>query len=101
MNELIRKALEIAVHGIIIKEEVEKEVAEWRFSICKKCPEGFNAEDRKCNICGCLLPEKCQSKTNRSIHRPNGEVTHCPLGKWNDLEIANHYRAEDGLDLLT
>ncbi len=28
------------------------------------------------------------------------EVTHCPEGRWGDIEIANHYRKLDGLELL-
>lgn len=107
IRKLIRQAKSIAVKGLIIVEEVDEETANWRFNICltsengKPCrnfdPDPSNAEIGKCLGCGCLLPEKTYSKTNRTLEHPNGEVTHCPLGRWDDLILTNYYRVQDGL----
>ena len=114
IKSLIRKAKSIAAKGLLVIENVDDCTANWRFSICtgthpeSKGPCPYFQPDKnhpetqgKCLGCGCLLPEKCGSKTNRTAQRPNGEVTHCVIGRWGDLELTNFYREQDGLPLLT
>ena len=91
---LIEKAADL----VFVKEHVSEELAKWRINICLTCPN-FQKKLKRCGVCGCFLEAKTKSKTNRSPKRPQGEETHCPLGKWNDKETANFYRALDGLEL--
>lgn len=85
---------------IIVKEWVDGETADARFDICLKC-EYRDAEENKCTVCTCFLDLKTQSRVNWRPSKNRNEITHCPMGKWNDKEIANEYRALDGLKLLT
>lgn len=85
---------------VIVKEWVDGETADARFSVCLKC-EHRDAEENKCLICTCFLDLKTQSRVNWRPSKNRNEITHCPLGRWNDKEIANEYRALDGLKLLT
>lgn len=71
-----------------------------RMNTCKKCPN-FNAETMQCGVCGCYMDVKTTLLRNRNPYAAGRvEVTHCPEGRWNDLEIANYYRAIDGKELL-
>jgi anaerobic selenocysteine-containing dehydrogenase len=91
--------LKAAADTVIVIEHVDEETATFRYNVCLGCD--FRDPDRdKCLACSCYLEEKSWSHTNRTIERPFGEVTHCPLGRWNDKEIANHYRHLDGKPLL-
>jgi len=85
--------------NLIVKEGVDTETADWRFEICLKCPYR-DAEENKCLQCGCFLDLKTASRVNWRPSKNRNEITHCPLGKWNDKEIANEYRRLDGLKLL-
>ncbi|HNC36748.1 MAG TPA: hypothetical protein PLD32_09285 [Saprospiraceae bacterium] len=61
----------------------------------------FDAENRRCKICTCYVEAKASIKVNRNpLKGMRHEVTHCPLGKWDDKGLANHYRELDGLPLL-
>lgn len=84
---------------VLVLEQTDAETADMRWKTCWGC-EQMDHSDKRCRLCGCFIEVKIWSKTSRSAHRPMGEVTHCPLGKWNDKEITNHYRAEDGLEPL-
>lgn len=74
---------------------------EWRKEQCRKCDK-YDAENDKCTVCGCFIDIKSELKYN---HNPKKwgriEITHCPLGKWDDMDIANMYRKVDGLEPLT
>lgn len=85
----------LAADKVLVKEQVEQDVADMRWSTCWTC-EQMNHESKRCNLCGCFLENKIWAKVSRSMHRPLGEITHCPIGKWNDKDITNHYRALDG-----
>lgn len=88
-------AQRLAAATMLVREKVDDPtLAAWRMSICRSCDQ-FDAEHIKCRVCGCWLELKTESKVNRSPKRPLGEVTHCPLGKWNDEEIAAYYHAQD------
>lgn len=85
---------------IIVKEQVDEETADWRFDICLKCDKR-DPEENKCTVCGCFLDLKTSSRVNWRPSKNRNEITHCPLGRWNDLEIANEYSRIDGKELLT
>lgn len=55
-------------------ENVSKEIADSRYSICKGCPE-FIKLTTQCKKCGCFMHLKTKL--------PNAE---CPLGKWGKHE---------------
>lgn len=80
-------------------EKVQAELAEWRMSVCRACPD-FKPKNQKCGVCGCYLEIKTACYTNRNPKKMRTEFTHCPNGKWNDKELANQYRALDGLEPL-
>lgn len=86
--------------NIIVKEWVDGQTADERFDTCLKC-EYRNSEENTCTICTCFLDLKTKSRVNWRPAKNRNEITHCPLGKWNDKEIANEYRALDGLKPLT
>lgn len=85
---------------LIVKEKVDTDTADARFDICLKCDKR-NEDENKCTVCGCFLDLKTSSRVNFRVSKNRNEITHCPLGKWNDLEIANEYRRIDGKELLT
>lgn len=84
---------------LIIKEQVDTETADWRFDICLKCDKR-NEDENTCTVCGCFLDLKTSSRVNYRVKKNRNEITHCPLGRWNDLEIANEYRRIDGKEPL-
>jgi hypothetical protein len=85
----------IAAGKMLVLEQVEQPVADMRWKTCWHCDQ-MDHSNKTCRTCGCYIEVKIWSKTSRSPARPMGELTHCPLGKWEDKEVANHYRAEDG-----
>ena len=89
------EAKRLAAATILVKEGIDPDIAEWRMSVCKTC-EQFEPDGAKCRVCGCYLDIKTKCSVSRSPKRPFGEITHCPLGKWNDADIAAHYQAQDG-----
>ena len=100
LKEIKNKILHLIAETVIVKEHATEKEAKERFSVCLSCP----ARDEKQNVCGecgCFLDLKTGSKTNWNAKRLRNEITHCPLGKWNDKEIANAYREIDGKELLT
>lgn len=103
MKNWLAEIEKIAAKTLLVQEEVPDEIAVDRLAVCLQCPHRIKAkdpDDEKCGVCGCYLTIKVKCKQNRSKERPNGELTHCPLGKWGDKEIANYYRRMDGKELL-
>lgn len=84
---------------VLVSENVEDEVAKWRMSICQCC-EKIDRGALRCKVCKCYLEVKTGSRVNANPKKFRQEITHCPLGKWNDLEVANEYRKIDGLSPL-
>jgi hypothetical protein len=87
--------LKLAADKVLVKEQVEQDVADMRWQTCWPC-ENMDHENKTCKICGCFIELKIWAKVSRSPQRPMGEITHCPIGKWQDKDIANHYRELDG-----
>lgn len=97
---LIEKIKHLAAEKLIVREWTTAEVAAHRMAICEGCPNR-NKEENKCTVCGCFLDLKTEALTNWNAKKVRNEVTHCPLGKWGDVEIANEYRRIDGKELIT
>lgn len=84
---------------LIVKKRVDDETADWRFNICLKC-EYRDADENKCTQCGCFLDLKTSTRVNWRPSKNRNEITHCPMGRWNDKDTANEYRRLDGIELL-
>lgn len=95
---IAQRILRLAASTLPI-EYVDEGVQKRRFAVCLGC-KMFDPENVKCKQCGCFLEVKTECKTNFNPKRLRTEITHCPLGKWNDKKIANQYRALDGFEPL-
>ena len=99
IEKIFHDTLKAAAKATLSVEQLnDKSIIAERNSICAKCDKRDATLD-KCKECGCYLEIKSGLKTN--INPMYGvEVTHCPNGKWGDIEIANHYRARRGQQLI-
>lgn len=95
MGNALNRAMEIAAGSILVKARVADEVKQQRQSVCNSC-EKRDVESNRCKVCKCFLEVKTGSLENRNVFKLRDEVTHCPLGKWDDKEIANFYRKLEG-----
>lgn len=94
------KALESIARIVFTVEKLENPVIEkYRISKCNICPN-YDSNKDKCKECKCLMKVKTTLFTNRNLTKRRIEQTHCPLGLWDDKELANQYREKDGLELL-
>lgn len=96
---LFLEALKLAAKTVLVSEVVDSETSATRFQVCVGCDKRV-LKTNQCGICHCFLDVKCGAKTNFNALRARNEITHCPLGKWGDVEIANLYRELDGKPLL-
>ena len=88
--------LRLAASAILVKGTVDEATAEKRMQACLGCDKRIEAQN-KCGACGCYLDLKTKTSVNRNIKKMRNEITHCPLGKWDDKDTANIYREIDGL----
>ena len=96
---ILEQALRLAAKTVLVTESVDAERAGERFSVCLGCEKRIE-ENNTCGICHCFLDIKTAAKSNWNAKRLRNEITHCPIGKWGDVEIANLYRQIDGKKLL-
>jgi len=53
----------------------------------------YNPDRDQCKVCSCIIEEKSKSKINYNPKKGmRAEITHCPLGLWEDEEIAQRYK---------
>lgn len=97
---LLDRLLHLAAETVLVKKKVSPEIAQERYAICLTCPYRDKEAD-KCTVCGCFLDLKTGAEVNWNALKSRNEETHCPLGKWNDLDIANAYRKIDGKQEIT
>ena len=97
MNRLIKLGIEMILKVEPLNDpELEKE----RYDKCRSCDK-YDAKNDKCSVCGCFMEIKTPLKYNINPKKMGRvEITHCPLGKWDDKDIANQYRQLDGLEPL-
>lgn len=93
---LLDKILKVAADKVLVESHVSEEVKEFRMGVCLKCPL-LSISDYRCKVCKCYVEVKSGSEINFNPKKLRNEITHCPKGMWNDLEIANEYRKIDGL----
>lgn len=96
---LIDELLKAGAKAVLETKTVLPEIAKKRMQVCMGCAR-FNAEKIKCNACGCYLEVKVECETNYNPKKLRHEVTHCPMGLWDDIAIANQYRTLDGQPLI-
>lgn len=97
---LINRALELAAKKFLQVRQTDPATQQFRMSRCLQC-DRRDAEANRCKVCKCFLAVKTDTEENLNPDRLRYEITHCPLGNWDDLETANYYRKIDGLPLLT
>lgn len=97
--EILNRILEIAAVNTLVITEVEPEIADMRMDVCRGCDK-LEESSMRCKVCKCFLRVKTKSRENRNPEKFRFEITHCPLGRWNDMELANVYREMDGLPKL-
>lgn len=78
---------------LAVEDLNDDELAEMRYNTCKACTKYIEETDQ-CGVCRCYMSVKTELKTNRDPEL-NGKIveTHCPLGKWNDKELADYYNS--------
>lgn len=97
---IMHRILRLAAEKTLVIENVEPKVKAERLGVCDGGCGFLNKASRKCRGCGCYVDAKAGSKENWNPVQNRFEITHCPKGKWNDKELANQYRALDGLKPL-
>lgn len=100
IQEIKNIALRLIAGNVIVREKVGAKKQEARMAVCFGCPSR-DEKQNVCDVCGCFLDLKTGAKTNWNAKKFRNEITHCPLGKWNDKDTANIYREMDGKELLT
>lgn len=91
IKALFNEVMKSGAEALLVVENVSEAEKKVRLAVCAACPE-FDAEERRCTRCGCFMDVKAGSLTNRNPERAlRIEITHCPLGKWGDKEIADYY----------
>lgn len=90
----------LAAELLTVEKTDNQELIKTRLAICEGCPM-FDAKKRKCLDCGCFMDVKATLLKHRNPKKLGRiELTHCPLGKWADEDIANFYKAKDNKELL-
>jgi hypothetical protein len=94
-NSFILKAQHFLAKNLLVESETTDQIAGERMAVCMTC-EHRKEQENKCGVCGCFLDLKTKAESNVNPKKGRIEITHCPIGKWGDLEIANFYRELDG-----
>lgn len=79
-----------AKHVLEVKELKDKVIVDMRLETCNGCK--FLTKKRSCIHCGCFVDVKATMEVNINPKTMRQEITHCPIGKWNDVEISNYYK---------
>lgn len=76
-------------------EKVDETTQKIRWGICQNGCEFYNPDKDKCLVCKCFMEIKSGSRTHFNPKKRRREITHCPKGRWGDLEIAEFYQILD------
>ena len=96
LMNIVDKIGRILADKALVHERVSEQEKQRRLSICESCAR-FDANARRCKVCKCYVDAKASAKTNKNPLRGRNEITHCPMGFWGDVDVANVYREIDGL----
>lgn len=99
-RQIFNKVLESTASILAEETLTDNSIIEMRFEACSTCIFR-DSEINKCRVCGCYLSVKTPLKTNFNPKHLEFEVTHCPMGKWQDFDTANYYRSQRKQILLT
>lgn len=78
------------IREIIVLDRVQDDmIVDFRLARCRQCMHLKGAE---CEICGCFVEIKAETLTNLNSTTGAVEITHCPIGNWADLHIAELYQ---------
>ena len=80
----------------LVHKRVDANEKARRLKICESC-HLLDKDARRCKVCKCYVDVKTSALTNANPLRRRNEVTHCPVGFWGDVDVANIYREIDGL----
>jgi hypothetical protein len=87
INEIAKAAADLAFSV----EYVDNETYMFRLNACRTCD--FFVKER-CKKCGCFMEVKAATRIHKNPKRKmKQEVTHCPIGRWGDLEYADFFSA--------
>jgi len=95
VSSFILKAQHFLAKNLLVESETTDGIASERMAVCMTCKHRQEQEN-KCGVCGCFLDLKTKAESNVNPKNGRIEITHCPIGKWGDIEIANFYRELDG-----
>jgi len=91
MNSIIWSIKALLARHLVI-EKATSQTKLNRLNVCNSCEFLREKERMKtCAVCGCFLELKAASLININHHKRRIEITHCPMGKWNDKWIVNEY----------
>lgn len=97
---MVKGLLKKIASTLLVEEKHEwQDLATYRIGKCEGCPH-FKQDTRQCGICLCFMDEKVKATTHNNLAKGRQEITHCPIGSWNDAHIANMYRKIDGEPLI-
>lgn len=97
---IVDEILKVAASKVLVESLVSEEITRFRMDTCLACPF-LSTSDYRCKVCKCYVEVKSTAAVNFNPKKLRNEITHCPRGKWNDLETANEYRKIDGLEPIT
>jgi hypothetical protein len=88
-----RMVAEYGVKKAIVVESLDgnadADTIEMRKQRCSTCIRNVYGV---CKGCSCFIDIKVTTKVNLN-KRGEKEITHCPDGKWNDVNIVNFYKS--------
>lgn len=86
---IVKKA--IVVKDLDEKDPIQLGIIKMRQNRCNGCEHRTMEEDPKCSKCLCYIELKTKSLVNRN-KLGQKEITHCPMGKWNDDLLINYLK---------
>lgn len=94
-TSILTKQLKALAKNIIVVDELTDQwLIDFRINTCMGC-EKISENKETCTMCNCYVEVKAESLTNRVKKLREIQVTHCPLGKWGDEDIAREYHPEN------
>lgn len=98
IREWKNNILKTIANEVLVERRIkDKQVIVWRKAVCISNGDTcFNSKDRICTKCECYIDAKATMEIHTNPAKGfRSQVTHCPLGLWNDLEIAIDWAIKD------